>query len=70
LTGRHLYQIELVAGPDDANLEDRLGKLDEDHEIARDVGRASSATWPRRWSTSSSTTSTCSRWPWTPGRSC
>ena len=33
-----LLQIELVAGPDDVNLEDRLGKLDEDHEIVRDVG--------------------------------
>ena len=33
-----VLQIELVAGPDDVNLEDRLGKLDEDHEIARDVG--------------------------------
>ncbi|MCY4075587.1 MAG: hypothetical protein OXH04_09195 [Acidobacteria bacterium] len=34
-----LLQIELVAGPDDVNLEDRLGRLDEeDHEIARDVG--------------------------------
>ena len=33
-----LLQIELVAGPDDVNLEDRLGKLDEDHEIIRDVG--------------------------------
>ncbi len=34
-----VLQIELVAGPDDVNLEDRLGKLDEeDHEIVRDVG--------------------------------
>ena len=33
-----LLQIELVAGPDDVNLEDRLGKLDEDHEIVRDIG--------------------------------
>ncbi len=33
-----VLQIELVAGPDDVNLEDRLGRLDEDHEIARDVG--------------------------------
>ena len=32
-----VLQIELVAGPDDVNLEDRLGKLDEDHEIVRDV---------------------------------
>ena len=31
-------QIELVAGPDDVNLEDRLSKLNDDHEIARDVG--------------------------------
>ena len=28
----------LVAGPDDVNLEERLGKLDEDHQIVRDVG--------------------------------
>ena len=33
-----VLQIELVSGPDDANLEDRLGRLDEDHEIVRDVG--------------------------------
>ena len=33
-----VLQIELVAGPDDVNLEDRLGKLDEDHEIVRDIG--------------------------------
>ena len=33
-----VLQIELVAGPDDVNLEDRLGKLDEDHQIVRDVG--------------------------------
>ena len=33
-----VLQIELVAGPDDGNLEGRLGKLDEDHEIVRDVG--------------------------------
>lgn len=33
-----VLQIELIAGPDDVNLEDRLGKLDEDHEIVRDVG--------------------------------
>ena len=33
-----VLQIELVAGPDDVNLEDRLGKLDDDHEIVRDVG--------------------------------
>ena len=31
-------RIELVAGPDDVNLEDRLGKLDEDRQIVRDVG--------------------------------
>ncbi len=31
-------QIELVSGPDNVNLEDRLGKLDEDHQIVRDVG--------------------------------
>ena len=31
-------QIELVAGPDDVNLEERLGTLDEDHQIVRDVG--------------------------------
>ena len=41
-------QTELVAGPDDVNLEDRLGKLDEDHQIVRDVGPASSATWRRK----------------------
>ena len=33
-----VLQIELVSGPDDVNLEDRLGKLDDDHEIVRDVG--------------------------------
>ena len=33
-----VLQIEFVAGPEDTNLEDRLGKLDEDYEIARDVG--------------------------------
>ena len=33
-----VLQIELVSGPDDANLEARLGTLDEDHEIVRDVG--------------------------------
>ena len=34
-----VLEIELIAGPDDVNLEDRLGKLDEeDHEIVRDVG--------------------------------
>ena len=33
-----VLQVELAAGPDDVNLEDRLGRLDEDHEIARDVG--------------------------------
>ncbi len=33
-----VLQIELVAGPDDVNLEDRLGKLDEDREIVTDVG--------------------------------
>ncbi len=33
-----VLQIELVAGPDDVNLEDRLGKLDADHQIVRDVG--------------------------------
>ena len=33
-----VLQIELVSGPDDINLEDRLGKLDADHEIVRDVG--------------------------------
>ena len=33
-----VLQIELVAGPDDVNLEDRLGRLDEDHEVVRDVG--------------------------------
>ena len=33
-----LLQIELVSGPDDINLEDRLGKLDADHEIVRDMG--------------------------------
>ena len=33
-----LPALELVSGPDDLNLEDRLGKLDEDHEIVRDVG--------------------------------
>ena len=33
-----VLQIELAAGPDDVNLEDRLGRLDEDHEIVRDVG--------------------------------
>ena len=33
-----VLQIELVSGPDDANLEARLGKLDEEHEILRDVG--------------------------------
>ena len=33
-----VLQIELVAGPDDVNLEERLGKLDEDHQIVRDVG--------------------------------
>ena len=33
-----VLEIELVSGPDDANLEARLGKLDEDREIVRDVG--------------------------------
>ena len=33
-----VLQIELVSGPDDLNLEDRLGKLDADHQIVRDVG--------------------------------
>ena len=33
-----VLQIELVADPDDVNLEDRLGKLDEDRQIVRDVG--------------------------------
>ena len=33
-----VLQIEFVAGPDDVNLQDRLGKLDEDHQIVRDVG--------------------------------
>ena len=36
-----VLQIELVSGPDDANLEVRLGNLDEDHEehaVVRDVG--------------------------------
>ena len=33
-----ILQIELVGGRDDVNLEDRLGELDEDHEIARDIG--------------------------------
>ena len=33
-----ILQIEFVSGPDDANLEDRLGRLDEDHEVLRDVG--------------------------------
>ena len=33
-----VLEIELVSGPDDANLEARLGKLDEDREIVRDIG--------------------------------
>ena len=33
-----ILQVVLAAGPDDVNLEDRLGRLDEDHEIVRDVG--------------------------------
>ena len=33
-----ILQVVLAAGLDDVNLEDRLGRLDEDHEIARDVG--------------------------------
>ena len=33
-----VLQIELVAGPDDVNLEDRLGKLDADRQVVRDVG--------------------------------
>ncbi len=33
-----VLQIELVSGPDDANLETRLDKLDEEHEIVRDIG--------------------------------
>ena len=33
-----LLQIEFVSGPDDANLEDHLSRLDEDHEVLRDVG--------------------------------
>ena len=31
-------QIEFVSGPGDGNLEDRLGRLDEDPEVLRDVG--------------------------------
>ena len=33
-----ILQVVPAAGLDDVNLEDRLGRLDEDHEIARDVG--------------------------------
>ena len=33
-----ILQVVLAAGLDDVNLEDRLGRLDEDHEIVRDVG--------------------------------
>ncbi len=36
-----ILQLELVSGPDSANLEARLGKLDEEHEeqaVVRDVG--------------------------------
>ncbi len=33
-----VLQIEFVSGPDDVNLEVRLGKLDDDYEVIRDVG--------------------------------
>ena len=33
-----VLEIEFVSGPDDANLEDHLSRLDEDHEVLRDVG--------------------------------
>ena len=33
-----ILQVVPAAGLDDVNLEDRLGRLDEDHEIVRDVG--------------------------------
>ena len=46
----------------DVNLEERLGKLDKDHQIVRDVGpRVLRHVAKEVKSTSSSTTSTCSR---------